>query len=98
MSKREDQTTPQESRIPEFKSYAEEAAFWDAHDFTEFEDETKPVKVRFAKNLSGALKVRFDPVTLAKLRERAAEQGIGPTTLVRMWVLDRLRSGENSRT
>lgn len=97
MSKHKDQTAPQESHIPEFKSYAEEAAFWDAHDFTEFEDETTSVKVRFAKNLSGALKVRFDPVTLAKLRERAAEQGIGPTTLVRMWVLDRLRSGENSR-
>jgi hypothetical protein len=40
------------SRIPDFQSREEEAAFWDTHDFTEFLDETRPVKLRVAKNLS----------------------------------------------
>ena len=43
---------PRKSRIPKFSSIEEEAKFWDMHDSTEFEDEFKPVQVRFAKNLS----------------------------------------------
>jgi hypothetical protein len=34
------------SRIPDFQSLEEEAAYWDTHDFTEFLDETRPVKLR----------------------------------------------------
>lgn len=81
----------QKSRIPNFQSYQEEAEFWDTHDTTDFEDEFQPVEVRFAKNLSEGFKVRFDPQTATKLRELAHEQGIGPTTLIRMWVLEHLR-------
>ena len=72
---------PRKSRIPEFKSVEEEAAFWDSHDTTDFDDEFRPVKVRFAKNLSEPLTIRFDPEVLAELRSRAKEKGIGPTTL-----------------
>jgi predicted DNA binding CopG/RHH family protein len=79
------------NRIPDFKNYEEEAEFWDTHDTTEFEDEFKPVKVRFAKNLTEDFKVRVDPETATKLREIAKEQGIGPTTLIRMWILEHLR-------
>jgi hypothetical protein len=41
--------------------------------------------------LSEGITVRFDTATLAELRARAKEKGIGPTTLVRMWVLEQLR-------
>lgn len=88
-------TTPEagpHSRIPQFASYEEEAEFWDTHDTTDFEDEMKPVKVTFAQNLSEPLSIRLDPDTLAQLRARAHEKGIGPTTLARMWLLERLRS------
>jgi len=82
---------PTTSRIPEFNSVEEEAEFWDTHDTTDFEDEFRPVKVRFAKNLSHGLTIRLDPETLDKLRREANEKGIGPTTLVRMLVLEHLR-------
>ena len=78
--------------IPEFKSREEEAKFWDTHDLTDYWDEFKPVKVRFAKNLSEGITIRFDPQTLAKLREQARKKGMGPTTLARMWILERLQS------
>ena len=84
-------TEPKTSRIPEFASREEEAAFWDTHDFSEFEDELTPVKVRFAKRLSQGLAVRFDEETLEALRTQAKRKGIGPTTLIRMWVIERLR-------
>lgn len=85
-------TTPKPSRIPQFSSYEEEAEFWDTHDTTDFEDEFKPVRVRFAKNLSEGITIRLDRDTLDQLRSRAREKGIGPTTLARMWILERLRS------
>ena len=79
------------SRIPDFQSREEEAAFWDTHDFTEFLEETRPVKLRVAKNLSEGLTVRLDRQDREELERRAAEQGIGPSTMVRMWIKDRLR-------
>jgi hypothetical protein len=78
-------------RIPEFKSVEEEAEFWDTHDTTDFEEEWKPVRVRFAKNLSEGITIRFDPETLAELRSQAKAKGMGPTTLARMWILERLK-------
>ena len=85
------------SRIPEFSSVEEEAAFWDTHDMADYWNEFKPVKARFAKNLSEGITIRLDPETLNELRTLAHKQGIGPTTLVRMWVLERLREDQSSR-
>ena len=79
------------SRIPEFASREEEAAFWDTHDIADYQDELTTVRARFAKNLSEGITIRLDPETLAALRARAKEQGIGPTTLARMWILQQLR-------
>lgn len=76
--------------IPEFKNRKEMAEFWDTHDFTDYKDEFKPIKVRFAKNLSEGITIRLDPQTLSKLRSHAKKQGIGPTTLARMWVIRQL--------
>ena len=79
------------SRIPEFPSRQEEAAFWDTHDLADYQDEFKTVRARFVKNLSEGITIRLDPETLEQLRTRAQEKDIGPTTLARMWILDHLR-------
>ncbi len=83
--------------LPEFKSREEMAEFWDTHSMADYWDEFKPVKVRFAKNLSQPLTVRLDPDTLAELRARAKAKGVGPTTLARMWLLEHLQQ-ERSRS
>jgi len=88
-------TIKSSGRIPKFKSIQEEAEFWDTHDTGDFADEFRPVKVKFAKNLSEALSIRLDTKTLDDLRKQAAKKGIGPTTLARMWILEHL---ESSRT
>ena len=84
----EKQPTP--SRIPEFANYQEEAEFWDTHDTTDYEDEFKPVRVRFAKNLSEGIIIPLDSEALQKLRSLAKEKGIGPSVMIRMWVMERL--------
>ncbi len=81
---------PTRRSIPDFASVEEEAAFWDTHDTTDFEDEFQPVNVRFAERLSEGLTIRFDPETLARLRAQAKKKGMGPTTLARMWILEHL--------
>ena len=88
--------SPKPRRIPEFASIEEEAAFWDTHSTADYEDEFRPVRARFAKRLSTGVTIRLDPDTLQKLRTLAQERGIGPTTLIRMWVLERLKQKEVS--
>jgi hypothetical protein len=85
-------TSSKSKRIPEFASIEEEAAFWDTHSTTDYEAECTPVRVRFGKHLSSGVTICLDPDTLKQLRTMAQEKGIGPTTLMRMWVLERLRN------
>jgi predicted DNA binding CopG/RHH family protein len=91
MTREKEPNRTTKNRIPEFASREEEAAFWDTHDVTDYLDEMKPVRARFAKNLSQGITIRLDPETLGELRKRAKEKGIGPTTLARMWILEQLR-------
>lgn len=83
--------TQKKSRIPEFASLEEEAEWWDTHDITDYLDELKPARVRFAKNLPEGIAARLDPDTLRKLRSFAQEKGLGLSTLVRMWILEQMQ-------
>ena len=78
--------------IPKFKSIAEEAEFWDTHDMSDYWDQFEPAKVRFAKKLSKGITIRLDPETMDGVRALASEKGIGPTTLIRMWVIEKLHA------
>jgi predicted DNA binding CopG/RHH family protein len=95
MTTERDQRAQPLSKIPDFRSREEEAEFWDTHDFTEFLDETRPVKLRIGKQLSEGLTVRLDRHDREELERRASEQGIGPSTLVRMWIKERLRGAQH---
>jgi predicted glycoside hydrolase/deacetylase ChbG (UPF0249 family) len=92
MNNRE-KSSPPDRRIPDFATKEEEAAWWDTHSITDYLDELEPVQARFAKNLSDPIAVRLDPNDRAELTRRAKELGIGPSTLIRMWVRERLKKG-----
>lgn len=77
--------------IPAFHSYEEEARFWDTHSITDFTKETTAVKVRTTRGLSANVQVRFDPETDLELEAIARERGVKKATLIRIWVLERLR-------
>lgn len=81
----------QKNRIPKFKNYEEEAKWWETHNLADYQDEFKTVKVKFAKNLSEGITIRFDQPTLNKLRAIAHDKGLGPTTLARMWILEQMK-------
>lgn len=87
-------TRQSKSRIPSFETVEEEAAFWDTHSSAEFEEELEVVTdVIFvkARPRKKGLTVRLDEDTLTRLTQQAQEKGVGPSTLARMWILERLR-------
>lgn len=84
------------SRIPDFASYEEEASFWDTHDITELVDELTATGVPSAKRLSTAITIRLTPPMLARLKHFAETKGMGPSTLARMWLLERLMDESRS--
>ena len=75
---------------PDFASIEEESAFWDTHSLADHWDFGTPVRLRVARNLSEGITIRFDPETLTAIRRFASDRGIGPSTLLRMWVRERL--------
>jgi hypothetical protein len=91
-----------QSRIPHFKSIEEEAEFWDTHSTTEFEDEFEDVPdVRFVvvrAQPKKALTVRLPAESLARLTQQAHEQGIRPSTLARIWILEHLKEPTRHRS
>jgi predicted DNA binding CopG/RHH family protein len=81
------------SRIPKFKTYEEEANFWDTHEFTEFEDELEDVEIIFELN-----KPRDETVILRvqkdikdKIEKVARNRGLNLSTLARMWLMEKLQ-------
>lgn len=79
------------SKIPKFKSFEEEAKFWDTHDTTELLDELSEVKnVKFPKPHKRLISVRMDDVQIRSLKKIATTKGIGYLTLMRMWIVERL--------
>lgn len=75
--------------IPPFKTLEEEANFWDTHSAIDEINEGTIVGFHRA-NKTHTITIRFEPKKLQSLRERADRMGVGPTTLARMWITEKL--------
>lgn len=80
------------TKLPQFTSEQEEAAFWDTHDSTEFLEDTTPVDVTFvdARPAKKLISLRLEPAAIDRLKAIAQQKGVGYQTLMRMWVMERL--------
>lgn len=79
--------------IKPFKTLEEEANFWDTHDAVEVFG--KDIKVGFHRApKTDTLTIRFESDDIERLREEAIHKGIGPTTLARMWIKERLTQSQ----
>jgi hypothetical protein len=83
-----DRTTERASRIPTFATVDEEAAFWDSHDFTEFEDELESVEdiVFDSIRTPQGLLIRLDGDVLARLDRIANAAGVDSASIARRWI------------
>ncbi len=88
--------TESHGRIPSFANREEEADFWDSHDVTEFVGrELQLVEVSIGGELAERLTLRLNQDDRRELARRAREKGVGPSTLARMWLRERLRQEED---
>lgn len=85
---------PKKIRVPRFKDLEEERKFWDEADLTDLAEgelqATERAIVRPAGALSAQLAIRLDARSMAELRQRADELGVGPTQLARAWIIEKL--------
>jgi len=77
---------------PPFETIEEEAEFWDSHSAVDQIDKGTMVGFHRSRK-TGSLTIRFQPEDIQRIREQANQQGVGPTTLARMWILEHLRRG-----
>lgn len=80
----------QRQRMPEFRSAAEEAAFWNTHSPLDFPEDVEEAEVTVARPLDHILAIRLDAATIARLGKIGRKKGLGASTLARMWIMERL--------
>jgi len=80
-------------RLPDMTDWSDEAIaeFWATHDAADYADETEPADVTFERPGQRAVSVKMDEADIEALKRIAHEMGIGHTTLIRMWVKERLK-------
>ena len=83
-----------QNTIPPFKTIAEEARFWDTHDVVDFLDVMERTDVEFVPQQKKAetVTIRIEPKLKKHLERVARASGVNLSGLVRMWILEKLRS------
>ena len=79
--------------IPPFKTLDEEANFWDTHDTSPLmRGEKIPLEKLelIEKEKKEVLVIRIQKSIKKKIEEIAKAKGINPTTLSRMWLIEKL--------
>jgi predicted DNA binding CopG/RHH family protein len=81
---------PLPKKIPHFKSYEEEANFWDTHDTSELMKKAKPVKVEWRLARKRLISLRVDHSLLDGLKVLAAKRHIPYQTLIHTILAEKL--------
>lgn len=82
--------------VPKFKSEEQEAEYWDKHSPLDLVAEPELQKVRVGGTKDRPIAIRLDSKTRNKLNELASKQGMGPSTLARLFITQAIEVKENS--
>lgn len=79
--------------IPTFETLHDEAKFWDTHDVTDYMGELKVAEGVYAPvdETKTTMTIRLAPNLKEKIEKLAKSYDISTSSLIRMWVVDRLR-------
>ena len=79
-------------KIPHTDSIEELAKFWDTHDLADFEDELEEVREPiFEYREDEPVMIHLPVKEVEALKRLAKARRTGPATLIREWVLEKLR-------
>jgi len=83
--------------VEPFATLEEEANYWDNRSVTDELEEGAAFRLHRPEK-TDSLTIRFTRSDIDQLRDEAGHKGIGPSTLARMWILERLKGGRHSST
>lgn len=80
--------------IPIFKSEAEERAFWESHDSTDYVDWSKAERVRFPnlKPSSKSISLRMPLDLLERIKIAANKRDVPYQSLIKIWLSEKVDS------
>lgn len=78
--------------IPSFKSEAEERAFWETHDSTEYVDWSRAERVRLPslKPSTKAISLRLPLDLLERIKVAANKRDVPYQSLIKVWLSEKL--------
>lgn len=81
-------------KIPEFKSEAEERAFWQTHDSTDYVDWSKAKLARFPnlKPSTKTISLRLPESLLDRIKIEANKRDMPYQSLIKAWLADEVNS------
>jgi len=68
------------------------AEFWDTHDSADYWNDMKEVELSIERGPLKTVSVKLSETDLKLLKAIADKQGVGHTTLIRMWLKEKLLS------
>ena len=80
--------------IPAFESEAQERAFWESHDSTDYVDWSKAGRVRFSnlKPSSKAISLRVPLDLLERIKIEANRRDVPYQSLIKIWLAEKVDS------
>ncbi len=91
-------TASRRPRLPAFRTDEEERTFWEKHRPGDYVGSMRPEKVQVSLRLRERVKerkqnltLRMEPSRVKEIKEVAQERGVPYQTLMRMWIVERLR-------
>lgn len=85
-------------KLPTFRTDDEERAFWETHHPGDYVKEMKPTRVHVSSRIRKRVRerkknltLRMEPSRVRELKALAHERGVPYQTLMRMWIVERLR-------
>ncbi len=85
-------------RLPAFSSDEAERAFWETRRPGDYVEQMKPTRVQVSRRLrehvrerKQNLTLRMEPSRVREIKAVAHEKGLPYQTLMRMWIVERLR-------
>lgn len=70
--------------------------FWKTHSSADYWDETEEVEVEVCKRPRRPVSVKLSDSDVKALKRIASEKGMGYTTLLRVWIKDKLREAQTA--
>ncbi len=79
-------------KVPEFASKAEERAFWETHDSSDYVDWSKAKKVRLPnlKPSTKTISLRLPEPMLERIRIAANKRDVPYQSLIKIWLAEKL--------